>query len=260
MSNANLRANSTKSKLAAGGVAFGCFVRYPDAGLVEFLATTGLDFLVFDGEHGTLTPQLCENLVRAAELHEVTPIVRVEENNAALILRYLDTGASGCHVPGVETVEDAVSAARSARFAPDGSRGLSAARASGFGPSTGYPTYIEQANSRMQVIVHIETQPGVESVESIAAVPGVDILLLGSLDLSLDLGIPGQVDHPAVLAAAERIAEAAQANGRVFGAVASNADDARRWINCGARYVVFPVEAFIKPTVTRYLDALRPAN
>lgn len=257
MSSPGLRGNRAKAKLAAGDVVFGCFLRYPDASLAEFLATTGLDFLVFDGEHGTLTPQLCENLVRAAELHDVTPIVRVEDNNASSILRYLDTGAMGCHVPGVETVEDAMTAAKSARFAPAGTRGLSAARASGFGPTMGYESYVEQANSRMQVVAHIESARAVDAVESIAAVPGIDVLLLGSLDLSLDIGVPGEVNHPAVRAAAERIAAAAKANDRVFGAVASDPDDAERWVDMGARYVISPVESFIKPSVSNFLNALR---
>src|SRR5690348_10150226 len=103
-----MRRNGTKEKLEQGEAVFGCFLRYPDAGLAELLALQGLDFVVFDGEHGTLAPRASEHLARAVELHGVTPAVRVEENRAASILRYLDPGALIVHVPGIDSREDAV--------------------------------------------------------------------------------------------------------------------------------------------------------
>ena len=102
-----MQTNSTKAKLQAGEMVLGCFVRYPDASLIEVLGYLGWDFLVFDGEHGTLEPRDCENLVRAAELRGVTPIVRVTTNLAPIILRYLDTGAQGALVPWINSAEEA---------------------------------------------------------------------------------------------------------------------------------------------------------
>ncbi|MGN6188403.1 MAG: HpcH/HpaI aldolase family protein, partial [Conexibacter sp.] len=196
--------NETREKLANGDAVFGCFLRYPDAGLAELLALQGLDFVIFDGEHGTLAPRACEHLARAVELHGVTPGVRVEENRAATILRYLDPGALICHVPGVDSREDALRAVRAVKFRPLGDRGLSASRASGFGARDGYPAYIAHANRETQVIVHVESAAGVDAAEQIAAVDGVDVLLFGALDLSHDLGCPGEVEHPDVVACAER--------------------------------------------------------
>jgi 4-hydroxy-2-oxoheptanedioate aldolase len=85
-----LRANTTKAKLKAGQTVFGCFLRYADAGLVEVLGYQGWGFLVFDGEHGTIEPRECENMVRAAELRNVTPLVRVTANSPPTILRYME--------------------------------------------------------------------------------------------------------------------------------------------------------------------------
>ena len=102
-----MQTNTTKAKLHAGEMVLGCFVRYPDASLIEVLGYLGWDFLVFDGEHGTMEPRDCENMVRAAELRGVTPIVRVTTNLAPIILRYLDTGAQGALVPWINSAEEA---------------------------------------------------------------------------------------------------------------------------------------------------------
>ena len=249
--------NRTREKLAQGEAVFGCFLRFPDAGLAELLALQGLDFVVFDGEHGTLAPRACEHLTRAVELHGVTPGVRVEENRAASILRYLDPGAQICHVPGIESREDAVRAVRAVKFRPQGDRGLSASRASGFGARNGYAAYIAEANRETQVIVHIESAAGVAAAEQIAAVDGVDVLLFGALDLSHDLGRPGEVEHPELVACAEQVAAAAAASGKVLGAVAGDARSVQLWLGRGARYVLATVESFVTPGVARFLTEAR---
>jgi 4-hydroxy-2-oxoheptanedioate aldolase len=249
--------NRTREKLAEGLAVFGCFLRYPDAGLAELLALQGLDFVVFDAEHGTLSPQACEHLARAVQVHGVTPAVRVEENRAASIARYLDAGALGCHVPGVESHQDAVAAVRAIKFRPLGDRGLSASRASGFGARDGYPAYIAEANRETQVIVHVESAAGVAAVEQIAAVDGVDVLLVGTLDLSHDLGCAGEVEHPDVVAAVERVAAAAAASGKALGAVTGDAAGVQRWLERGARYVLTTFESFVAPGVRRFLAEAR---
>ncbi|HEX7290016.1 MAG TPA: aldolase/citrate lyase family protein [Conexibacter sp.] len=253
-----MRRNETKARLARGERALGCFLRFPDPGLAELLALQGLDFVVFDGEHGVLAPRECEQLARAVELHDVTPVVRVEENRAPSILRYLDAGALGCHVPGVESREDAVRAVRAVKFRPLGDRGLSASRASGFGAADGFPAYVAAANDETLLVVHVESVAGVAAVDEIAAVEGVDVLLVGTLDLSHDLGRPGELRHPDVVAAADRIAVAAAQAGKALGAVVGRDPmDMQAWIERGARYVLTTVESFVTPSVERFLAQAR---
>jgi 4-hydroxy-2-oxoheptanedioate aldolase len=249
--------NLTREKLARGQTVFGCLLRYPDAGLAELLALQGFDLIVFDGEHGALTPQLCEHLVRAVQLHGVTPAVRVEENRAASILRYLDAGVLACQVPRIESAEEAAAVVRAVKFGPEGDRGLSASRASGFGAGGDYPGYIAEANRESQVIVQLESAAALAAADEIAAVEGVDVLFVGTLDLSQELGCPGEVQHPTVVAAAERIEAAARASGKVFGTVASDADSARAWIERGARYVLATVESLLVSGLDDYLVAAR---
>ena len=249
--------NLTREKLMRGEPALGCFVRQTDAGLTELLALHGLDFVVFDGEHGTLTPQLCEHLVRAAELHGVTPGVRVEENRAASIMRYLDAGALACHVPGVESREDAIRAVRAVKFRPQGDRGLSASRAARFGVANDYPAYVAEANRETLVIVHIESAAGVDAAEEIATVEGIDVLLFGALDLSHDLGCPGEVENPRVQEAGGRISAAAEAAGKSFGVVVGDAGKVPSCVEQGARYILTTLESLIAPGVQSYVGALR---
>jgi 4-hydroxy-2-oxoheptanedioate aldolase len=237
---------------------FGCFLRYPDASLAEMLALQGLDFVIFDGEHGPLTPPACEQLARATQMHGVTAGVRVEENRPAPILRYLDAGAQICHVPGVASGEDAERAVRSVKFRPIGDRGLSASRASGYGASDGYGRYIEEANRESIVVAHVESAAGVESATEIAAVEGIDVLLVGMLDLSHDLGVAGQLDHPSVQEGARRIADAALGAEKTLGVVVSDRAGAEAWIGRGARYLVCTVESFIAPAVRKFIGAERP--
>jgi 4-hydroxy-2-oxoheptanedioate aldolase len=174
-----------------------------------------------------------------------------------LIARYLDAGALGCHVPGVESHQDALAAVRAIKFRPLGDRGLSASRASGFGARDGYPAYIAEANRETQVIVHVESAAAVAAVEQIAAVDGVDVLLVGTLDLSHDLGCAGEVEHPDVAAAVERVAAAAAAAGKALGAVTGDAAGVERWLDRGARYVLTTFESFVAPGVRRFLAEAR---
>lgn len=252
-----LRPSRARQKLGAGQLVIGCFLRYPDAALAELLALQAFDTIVFDGEHGTLTPALCEHMVRAAELHNVTPGVRVEANHAPSILRYLDTGVLLCHVPGVESAEEATRAVRAVKFGPAGSRGLAASRSSRFGLDVSYREYVEHANRETQVVLHIESKAGVDAAREIAAVDGVDVLLLGALDLSQDLGHPGETGHPDIVEATRHVADCARDAGKVLGAVVADADTARVAQSWGARYLITTIEAMIGATTRQLLSAAR---
>ena len=108
-----MRHNKAKEKLKNGETVYGCFVRYPSAALVEVLGYCGWDFIVFDGEHGAIEAADCEQMIRAAELQGVTPMVRVPVNQPHVILRFLDTGAQGLHVPMVKSAVEAEALVRS---------------------------------------------------------------------------------------------------------------------------------------------------
>lgn len=249
--------NRTKAKLEAGEVVLGCFVRYRDPSLTEYLALQGWDFLIFDGEHGTLEPHQVEDLARAAELRGVTPIVRVPSNQPHLILRYMDTGVHGLHVPWVNTPEEVEAAVRSVKYHPRGIRGLAGSRASDWGITEPLSEYTDRSNRETLVVIHIETARAVDAVKAYLEVDGVDVLFLGPTDLSQSLGVPGQPGHPEVIKAMERVAEVVVPSSKALGLYAGNLQMAREWIERGARYIATGTDRFLRQGMRDYLEGAR---
>jgi 4-hydroxy-2-oxoheptanedioate aldolase len=254
-----MRPNQVKSRLLAGEAVYGCFVRYPDPSLAEFLALGGWDFLMFDGEHGTLEPRDAENLVRACELRGTTPIIRVPTNQPATILRLLDTGAGGVHVPWINSGAEAEAAVRAVKYYPRGTRGLAGVRAADYGQGPPLGEYVRQANAETLVVVHIETAQAVERVQEIVAVEGVDVVFIGPTDLSHSLGVPGQPGHAAVQEAMQRIVDAVRPTDKALGILVQNESSARQWRERGARYLATTVEAVWAPAAGEYLRKVRGA-
>ena len=211
-----MRENPVKDRLAAGGTALGSMVfEFFTPGMPRLLKNAGAEFALYCMEHTgvsfqTLKPQFA--LCRALGL---PPLVRVPATEYDLIARALDCGALGVMVPLVDTAEQAEFIVSCTRYPPAGGR-----RGAAFGfahddfeggdvvPKMG------MIHARTLVIAMIETKRGLENVEAIAAVPGVDVLWLGHFDLSNFLGIPGQFDSPVFQEAVRRVAAAARKHGR----------------------------------------------
>ena len=128
-----MRKNSLKEKLAQGKTVIGAFVRVAAPALVEICAYNGFDFVVLDAEHGPLGEETVEHLVRAAEVSDIPALVRVPDNVPSTILRFMDTGAMGVHVPEVNSKQEAIGAMSGVKYQPEGHRGLAGVRASGYG-------------------------------------------------------------------------------------------------------------------------------
>jgi 4-hydroxy-2-oxoheptanedioate aldolase len=253
----SVQKNQAKAKLKAGEPIFGCFVRYPNATLVEVLGYQPWDFLVFDGEHGTLEPQDCENMVRAAELRGVTPIVRVTTNQPHIILRLMDTGAQGLHVPWVNSAAEAEAVVRSVKYYPRGIRGLASVRAADYAQTIPLGEYVQQANAETLVVIHIETQEAVEQLPEMVAIDGIDVIFIGPTDLSQSYGVPGQPQHPTVQGAINRIVEVVAKSNKALGIMVGNAQAAQQWRERGARYITIGFESLLTPAVRDYLKAVR---
>ncbi len=251
-----MRHNITKEKLKNGESVYGCFVRYPNAALVEVLGYCGWDFIVFDGEHGTVQPGDCEQMVRAAELQNVTPIVRVPVNQPHVILRFLDTGVQGLHVPMVKSAADAEAAVQSAKYQPRGTRGLASVRAADYAQLVPFTQYVAQANAETLVVVHIETGDAVDRLSEIIRIDGVDVVFLGPTDLSNSLGFPGESQNPKVKAVIEQFIETVSGARPALGVMVPNAEAARQWKAMGARYIAVGLEALLNPACRSYIKAL----
>jgi 4-hydroxy-2-oxoheptanedioate aldolase len=249
--------NTTKAKLSAGEAVFGCFVRYAEPTFTEFAAMQGWDFLVFDAEHGTLQPRDVEELCRAAELRRVTPITRVTTNRADVILRYLDTGVHGVHVPWVNSPAEGEQAVRAAKYEPLGQRGLAGSRASEWGMYESIADYTERANRETLVVIGIETLDAVNEIERFVGIDGIDVLFIGPMDLSHSMGHPGDISHPEVVAAMDRVVRAVAGSDKILGTYATTPASARAWLDKGARYITTGTDGFIKTGMQDYLTQVR---
>lgn len=254
-----MRTNQTKAKLKAGETVHGCFVRYPEPTLIEMLGYYGWDFIMFDGEHSTITPRDCEQLARAAELQNVTPLVRVTTNQQPVILRFMDTGVMGAMVPMINNVADAEAAVRSIKYAPRGQRGLAGVRAAAFGqvPGFNFKNYIAEANNETLVIAQVETAAAVDALPDIVQIPDIDVIFIGPTDLSQSVGVPGELQHPAVQELFDRIISIVTASDKALGILVPNAEAAKQWQARGARFVLVVMDALLGPACRGFLQTAR---
>jgi 4-hydroxy-2-oxoheptanedioate aldolase len=230
-----------REQLQGGETAIGTFQILDSPMVAEIAGLAGMDFTILDQEHGPLTAETALALCAAAERGGASPVVRVRENAEPEIQRALDVGAAGVEIPQIETPADAEAAVEAARFDPVGGRGLSPyVRAGGY---KGGDDYTDRQNERVTVIVHIEGEAGVENLDEIATVEGIDVLFLGPYDLSQSLGIPGQVRDERVEKLMTEVCDRAADAGKIVGTYADDTAMARRWMDAGAQYVAVYVDA-----------------
>lgn len=250
--------NTLRAKLNEGQVVYGSFCVFNDATLAEFVANLGWDFLVFDGEHGSVTPNDIGNLTRACELHGVTPLARCPGTEPHLVNRFLDAGAHGIVFPMIESHEAARSAARAVKYPPLGRRGLGIARPSDFLTAIGGADFTNYANEQTMVITQVETQAGVESLDEVLALEEIDIVFIGSLDLSTDMGFPGQFDHPQVRDVVENVARKVVESGKVLGMITLTTERAKYVRDAlGARFIATDLCTPILEGCRAFLEGVR---
>lgn len=254
-----VKANRAKAKLNAGETLIGTYVRHRDCGMAEILCYLGFDFLLFDSEHGPIAEADAENLARACEPTDCTPLIRVNTNMPSMIGRNLDTGMQGVQIPMVNTEEEARAAMRAAKYQPIGARGLAAARAAHFGqlqPFT-YQDHIEKSNRETMLIVQVETPQAIENLPRIVEVPHIDVIFIGPTDLSNSLGHPGDFKHPDVQRAFNRIVEIVSKSDKKLGILAATPEAVIDWKHRGARYIMTVFEAILGPAVRNFLSTVR---
>jgi 4-hydroxy-2-oxoheptanedioate aldolase len=215
-----VRENKLKRMFREGRLAVGVSSPFYTAEAVEFIGLLGFDFVFIDGEHGPLTPAVAQPMILAAELTGIEPVVRVPSPDAWVILSYLEVGALTVQVPHVNTPEIAKQVVDAVKYPPVGNRGAgSTTRAARYGLRLGAAEYFAAANDQTLAIPMIEEPTAVENAEEIVKVPGLEAIFIGSGDLALTMGLPGQRSHPEVLAAINRTRDAAIKAGVPVGGV-----------------------------------------
>lgn len=194
-----------RNALREGRVAFGTGIYTYSPALVEIAGYTGFDYVFIDTEHTAVDWQTLESLVRAADVSGASSLIRVQENNEALIRKALEIGADGILVPHVNTAKEAKRAVEYAKFPPMGVRGAAGLVRSGGYAVSNWPEYIEFSNKETVVAVMAEEPEAIENMREIVSVKGVDIISFGPADFSITSGVPGKTDHPRVVGALDKI-------------------------------------------------------
>ncbi|MCR4436618.1 MAG: aldolase/citrate lyase family protein [Clostridiales bacterium] len=222
----------------------GPFSKTQDPAFIEIMGYSGFDFVILDLEHGPNSVQTLQNLVRAAQVANILPVVRVKENNLSIIGEVLDIGAAAIQVPQVENARQARSVVRRAKFAPLGERGVCRfVRAAGYSSMDRF-SYFKEANESM-VILQIEGQDAIAGLRGILEVEGIDLIFIGPYDLSQSLGISGQIDHPLVTQKMMEIVDICSKKGIGVGTFVDTPDNAIKWRNAGVKYISYSVDVGI---------------
>jgi 4-hydroxy-2-oxoheptanedioate aldolase len=244
-----MRHNLAKAKLKAGKPISVVAPTYTSAGLVEMLGRMGFDAIFIDCEHGPAGWEEVENMVRAAELTNVTPIVRVQSNDPSTITRALDRGAGGVQVPHINTRAQAEAAVRAAKFAPLGHRGYAGGRAA-LGVTGNFTAH---ANDETMVVAMLEEVEALTNLDDILQVEHIDAFFIAPGDLAQSMGYPGQMSHPAVQSAVEDAVRKTHAAGRVAGVLTTDGASARRMRDLGARFIYIALANLLQPGTRDFL-------
>ena len=247
--------NRTRKIIADGGVAHGIFAMLSEPALVEMMGYAGMDFVVVDTEHAASTMEQVVQMVRAAELSGVTPIVRVTENSPALILRALDAGAGGVLVPQVNTAAEAAAAVRAARYAPRGERGLAGIVRSAHYGFIPLPAYLTGSNRENLVITQVEHIDAVNNLDEILAVEGIDGIFVGPTDLSQSMGMTGKFADPGLRRVIHEVIEKTRRTDKWAGIFCLDADDAAYWRAAGAQFLAIGTDSMVFAAGLRRLCA-----
>lgn len=237
-----LRENFLKSKLSAGKTVLGTWSVIPSAVVADVIASTGLDFIVIDAEHGPISFETAQNMVIACESRGVSPLMRVGEISESVILRALDIGVHGIHVPNVEDTRDAEAVVRLAKYPPLGQRGFSPFTRAGAYSLENAKVLTSQANENVLNIIHIEGKRAFDHLDALLNLAAIDVIFVGLFDLSKALGKPGQVDHPQVLSYLRRITEDISSVGKYTGTIAVSIDRAKAFADLGIQYITYLVD------------------
>jgi len=223
------------------GAVYGPFAKTNDPGMIEAMGYAGFDFVILDLEHGPNSVETVQNLIRAAQISGMLPIVRVKENNDSVIGEVLDIGAAGIEVPQISTKEDAEHLIQVAKFAPEGMRGVCRfVRAADYSAMDRFE-YFKEANEAL-IVIHLEGQTAIDNLEELLDVEGIDVMFIGPYDLSQSLGIPGQIDHPMLEEKMKEIINKCSEKGVCIGTFVDNIKNAIKWRDAGIRYIAYSVD------------------
>jgi 2-keto-3-deoxy-L-rhamnonate aldolase RhmA len=247
-----MQPNTVKHTIQRGGVSVGTFFfEFNTTGAARIAAEAGAEFVIFDMEHTGWSVETIRLLIATSRSTGVPAYVRVPATEYHFIARVLDMGAMGIMVPMCESAEQARRLVQSAKYPPMGRRGAAFSIAHDDYTGGDLTAKIESANRETLLIAQIETVAGVEYVDEIAAVDGIDVLWIGQFDLANSLGFPGQFEHPRFVDAVDRVLAACKKHGKTPGVMASDLPTGRAMLDQGFRMMSYSGDLWIYQAALR---------
>lgn len=241
-----IRENRAKSRLRAGKPAYGVISTSADPQLAELFGLAGFDYYMLDGEHGLMGPTQVVDAIRACERVNMTPMVRVGSKDPKLVLQYLDAGMMGVMMPGLETKAEITVLVEAVKYPPLGKRGMGLTRASGYIAVGAEATeYISFSNEQTMVIPQFEDAALIDRFEEMISQPGVDAVVIGPRDLSLNMGFPDGPDHPEVQEMIDRVVAICKKMGVAAGITAGSRADSEKQAARGATMILATAQLVI---------------
>lgn len=251
--------NKTKAKLQQGKAVWGVMVTFPAPTLLEMLGPLGFDWVLLDNEHGDFTVSNAEHCIRACDVAGVTPIVRPIVGRPDIVSPFMDRGCQGVQAPHVNNAAEAKLLVDGIKYPPVGNRGFfRRLRSNEHGMGLQPAEYLRRANEETLVIAMIEEAEGVRNVKEIAETPGIDVVFVGTGDLSVSLGYAGQQTHPKVVEAAETCFKAVKNAGKISG-VSCPEENTEGYLERGVRFFHSSAHYLIQNTGTQYMKMVQAA-
>jgi len=204
-----------RKRLAARAPIFGAWTSIGSAQITEMFTASTVDFVGIDLEHSTISQEQSQRIIAAAQAAGVACLPRVASHNGEQVKRLLDSGADGVIVPMVSTVAEVEAIVSWTKYTPAGKRSFGIARAQDYGDR--FDDYITRWNQRSVIIIQIESVQGADNAEALLSHPEIDGVMIGPYDLSGSLGVPGQLEHPSVTAAVQRVIDVTRRLGKACG-------------------------------------------
>lgn len=223
-----------KNRLTKGETVLGTLLSLPSPEVAEIYSHLAFDWLFLDLEHGAYGFLEAQRMIQAVG-GRCSVLTRVPELSELSIKKALDIGSEGVIIPKVNTASEAERAVRYAKYQPIGDRGVGAARAHKYGIA--FNEYIDSANDETLIVVQIEHIEGVDQIDEIVQVPGIDVIFIGPYDLSGSMGLVGQVNHPKVLEAITKVEVSAKAKGLALGYFGMTPESVKPAIEKGYRLI-----------------------
>jgi 4-hydroxy-2-oxoheptanedioate aldolase len=246
-----------RAALKAGKPQIGSYVTFPSPEIVELFAAAGMDYVIIDLQHSSPDWQTLAHMIRAAEARRISPIVRAYSHEPALLLKILELGAEGISLPGVRNAADVRAAVEAIYYHPIGRRGACGhTRVAGYNSRRAdFPDHVRRQHERVLIWALIEDPEAITNVEEIASVrPGADLISVGRGDLSAALGMPGQIDHPTVIEAAQKVMQqvASRSGGECGSSVMVHGpDEIAEWFARGCRMFTYAADAIMLMNTAR---------